>query len=193
MNYIFDIGNVLLDFKPELYLKNVFDEPSIEDRMLDVVFKSHEWVLLDEGRITHREALDIFCAREPEYTSEIQHTIGQLREMITPMHETIAFLPDIKNAGHRLYYLSNYHKELTEYILDRYDFFDLFDGGVFSCDINVCKPSPQIYRYLLEKYSLTPEECVFFDDMEENAIAAQNEGLEGVTFTDVDCVKRYFE
>ena len=193
MNFIFDIGNVLLDFKPKLYLKNVFNTQSVEDKMRDVVFESNEWVQLDEGLITHQEALEIFRTREPDYASEIQLSMERLTEMLTPISETIALLPKIKASGHKLYYLSNFHKELMKYVLDEYDFFNLFDGGVFSCDVNVCKPSPLIYHLLLDKYSLIPEECVFFDDMEENAIAAQKEGISGIVFTDAECVRRYFD
>jgi len=158
-----------------------------------VVFESNEWVQLDEGLITHQEALEIFRTREPDYASEIQLTMERLTEMLTPISETIALLPKIKASGHKLYYLSNFHTDLKKYIFDEYDFFNLFDGGIFSCDVNACKPSPLIYHRLLDKYSLIPEECVFFDDMEENAVAAQKEGLNGIVFTDAECVRRYFD
>jgi putative hydrolase of the HAD superfamily len=191
MNFIFDIGNVLLDFKPNIFLKNLFNDRAVEAKMLEVVYKSQEWVKLDEGRITHKEARDIFFAREPDYHREIQHVMDRLTDMLTPIEETITLLPIVKSSGHSIYFLSNYHKELIEYILSKYDFFNLFDGGVFSCDVHMKKPSPGIYRYFLEKYSLRPESCVFFDDMEENVEAALKEGIHGVLFTDAGCVLPY--
>jgi len=192
MNFIFDIGNVLLDFKPQIFLKGLFNEQSVENKMLELIFKSYEWAQLDEGTITHQEALEIFCTREPDYVSEIQFTMGRLTEMLTPISETIALLPDIKEAGHKLYFLSNFHKYLMEHVLNKHEFFNLFDGGVFSCNVHICKPSPLIYHHLLDKYSLVPEECVFFDDMEENVAVARDEGINGILFTDPECVKHYF-
>jgi len=193
MNFIFDIGNVLLDFKPKLYLKKIFNDQSTEEKMLELIFKSDEWAKLDEGLITRKEAIDVFGEREPDYISEIHMTFERLPEMLTPISDTIALLPTIKNAGHKLYYLSNYPKDGVEYIQTSYEFFSLFDGGVFSCDVNVCKPSPMIYHHLLDKYALVPEECVFFDDMEENVVAARDEGINGILFTDAKCVKQYFD
>jgi len=195
MNFIFDIGNVLIDFKPRIFLKKLFAEQTtsneISEKMLEIIFSSQEWVKLDQGLITHQEATDTFCLREPAYQSEIKLVMASLEEMLTPISETIELLPKIKSSGHSLYYLSNYHKKLSEYILEENDFFKLFEGGVFSCDINVNKPDPEIYRCLLERYNLSPKDCIFFDDIEENIVAAQKEGIKGVLFTDAECVKAY--
>lgn len=43
MNFIFDIGNVLLDFKPELFLHMLFDNPLEEEKINEIIFKSTEW------------------------------------------------------------------------------------------------------------------------------------------------------
>ena len=193
MNFIFDIGNVLIDFKPKQFLHRVLNNPPDEQKINEIIFKSEEWVKLDEGFITPREACDNFCKREPEYKELIIKVMDKIPEMLTPIKETIELLPNIKNRGHKLYYLSNYHKGLSRYIRDKYSFFDLFDGGVFSCDIHMTKPSPEIYRYFLNKYNLVPQDCVFFDDMAENAQAAQKEGINGVLFTGVEVLNGFIK
>ena len=104
---------------------------------------------------------------------------------------TIEILPEIKKCGHTLYYLSNYHNELRNYIIDRYSFFSFFDGGVFSCDVQTIKPEPEIYRRFLYVYRLSPKECIFFDDMNENVEAARSEGINSVLFTGVECIKPF--
>lgn len=183
LNFIFDIGNVLIDFKPEIFLKQLFAERHVIDKMYETIFKSREWLLLDEGTITPKEASDIFCRKEPDFHPQIKRTMERLREMLTPMSETIELLPKIKEAGHGLYYLSNINKEFSGYIQAEYQFFNLFDGGVFSCDIHSLKPSPKIYLYLLEKYGLSSKECLFFDDVGENVVFAESVGIKGVLFT----------
>ena len=193
MNFIFDIGNVLIEFKPKQFLRKVLNNPADEQKINELIFKSEEWVKLDEGVITPEEACNNFCRREPEYKELIIKVMDKIPEMLTPMEATIDLLPKIKNLGHNLYFLSNYHQGLSQYIRDKYSFFELFDGGVFSCDIHMIKPSPGIYRYFLNKYNLTPQDCVFFDDMAENKEAAQKEGIKGVLFTGVDVVSDFIE
>ncbi|MCL2372713.1 MAG: HAD family phosphatase [Defluviitaleaceae bacterium] len=188
MNYIFDIGNVLIDYKPKEFLAQLFPCQATANKIMAEIFLSQEWIKLDQGLLTHALAYEIFCQRNPALAPQIRHTMGQIKQMLTPMPATIALLPKIKNAGHNLYYLSNYHTELSQHILATNSFFKLFDGGVFSCEIHINKPHPQIYRELLTRYNLTHSECIFYDDTEENVAAAQAEGIPSVLFTGADCV-----
>lgn len=191
MNFIFDIGNVLIEFNPFTFLGNLFSEQSVIDKMYETIFQSPEWESFDQGAMTHAEACGIFCTREPNSQAEIRQVMQSLKDMLVPIDETVALLPEIKKAGHGLYYLSDNHKELSRYLLEVYPFFALFDGGVFSCDVQMTKPSVEIYRYLLGKYQLDPKECLFFDDREENVVAAHKVGIHGVLFTGAACVKPF--
>lgn len=123
MNFIFDIGNVLIDFKPKLFLHRLFDNPSEEEKVYKIIFESDEWVNLDRGAIMPEEACTNFCLREPQYQQLIHKAMENLTEMLTPLSKTIELLPQIKASGHRLYFLSNYHKELSRYVQDQYSFF----------------------------------------------------------------------
>jgi haloacid dehalogenase superfamily, subfamily IA, variant 3 with third motif having DD or ED len=191
MNFIFDIGNVLIDFKPEQFLHTLFNNPLDETKINDIIFRSNEWIRLDQGTITPKEASENFCSEEPKYKGQIIKTMKKLPDMLTPIHRTIEMLPRIKTSGHKLYYLSNYHRELSRYVQDRYPFFSLFDGGVFSCDVHMLKPSAEIYQYILDKYQLNARECVFFDDTERNITAAEKIGIKGVLFTDVCQIEHF--
>ena len=44
------------------------------------------------------------------------------------------------------------------------------------------KPSEEIYRYLLDKYKLKAEECLFIDDLEANIEGAKKVGMKGEVF-----------
>ncbi len=52
-----------------------------------------------------------------------------------------------------------------------------------------CKPEEKIYRALLDRYALRPEETVFIDDNPENIAAANRFGIRGVIFTDIITAK----
>src|SRR5699024_7984361 len=62
----------------------------------------------------------------------------------------------------------------------KFDFLKLMDGGVFSYDVGYMKPDEEIYKILINKYKINPEEAVFFDDREENIEAANKLGIHAV-------------
>ena len=191
MHLIFDIGNVLVRYQPLEYLSRLFQDSSLIEKMYETIFKSKEWLLMDQGLLTFDEATDIFCKIEPKYNAEICKTMKSVTTMFTPLENTIKLLPELKEMGYTLYYLSNIQVEIRDYLLKNHDYFKFFTGGIFSCDINHIKPSPEIFQALLKKYMLSPVDCVFFDDMQENISAAEKEGIKGILFTSADCIMEY--
>jgi len=193
MNFIFDIGNVLIDFKPEQFLHTLLKNPTDERKINEIIFESDEWIKLDEGTITPKQACSNFCEREPEYQELIIKVMDKLSEMFTPIQKTIELLPKIKKLGHKLYYLSNFHKELSLFIQNKFSFFGLFEGGVFSCDVHMVKPSAEIYHFILDKYKLEPKDCVFFDDTDVNVVVAEKIGIRGVLFKEANEIESFIK
>ena len=193
MNFIFDVGDVLIQYKPLVYLRSLFTDETTVNRLNELIFKSSEWLKMDEGFLSHKDGTEIFCKKEPDLQKEIRRVMDMENygKTLLPQQDTIDLLPKIKGSGHGLYYLSNMDKETKEFLLKNNDFFNLFDGGVFSCDINQRKPFPEIFRYLLNKYSLDPKNCIFFDDIQENISAAEKEGIKSTLFTGTECVLNY--
>ena len=58
------------------------------------------------------------------------------------------------------------------------------DGAVFSYQVRQLKPEPEIYRTLLDRYHLKPEETVFLDDTPENCEGARKLGITAIQFKD---------
>ena len=52
-----------------------------------------------------------------------------------------------------------------------------FDHLLFSGDLRVTKPTPEIWRILLDTIGAEPAECLFFDDRAENIAGAREAGL----------------
>ena len=59
---------------------------------------------------------------------------------------------------------------------------DLFDDFVCSADVGMAKPDQRIYALSAQRLGLSPEECVFIDDMDRNIVAARTAGMQGVHF-----------
>lgn len=189
-NIIFDIGNVLLNFSPKEYLSSKFDNPKLVDELYFTIFKSNEWVRLDEGTITPDEAEAIFCMGDIEYSSQIKYVMEDWCSMLTPIESSIQILREIKQKGYKLYILSNYHAAAFKISYERNDFFKLFDGMVISSEVKMLKPDSEIYEFLLNKYRLSPSETIFIDDTEKNIDAAGKLGIGTIRFINADALRK---
>ena len=62
-----------------------------------------------------------------------------------------------------------------------------------SGEEGVIKPDPRIFRILLERYRIAPDEAVFIDDNPGNAAAAQALGIHGIHFRSPELLRRELE
>ncbi len=173
-NIIFDIGNVLINFKPDQFLRRyINDELRIKEFITKVV-KTELWLNLDRGIISLQEARDEYLERYPEESNLLLTFFDHWKEMLTPITHNIQILRELKANGYRIYLLSNYIQEAFDYVQDRNEFFTIVDGKIISSEIKSAKPEAKIYQKLLDKYNLNPEQCVFIDDVESNLHQAQS-------------------
>ena len=63
---------------------------------------------------------------------------------------------------------------------------DLFDGTVISGEVGMRKPAPQMYTLGAERVGLSPEECVFVDDLAFNLAPAAELGMATVHHRDAE-------
>ncbi len=79
---------------------------------------------------------------------------------------------------YKLIIISNIDEETYNIVTQKYDyFFELFDGFVASCKVNLVKPEPAIFNYAFKKYHVDPTQAMYIDDQKENIAAAQQLGL----------------
>ncbi len=189
-NIVFDIGNVLLDFKPQEYLKNKGFSDALIDKLMTCIFMSREWIELDKGTIEVEEAVKNFIDSAPTIGNEIIEIMEDWTSMLKPKEDMIEMLYKLKKKGYRIYLLSNYHKKAFEITRRQNRFIEDVDGYVISWEHNCIKPQKEIYCKLLDKYSLINEETLFIDDMEENVIGSEQVGIKGIIFSDVENLKK---
>jgi len=72
------------------------------------------------------------------------------------------------------------------------DLLDLFEKTYFSCELNFHKPQKAFYEYVAKDLGVTAQECVFIDDKEKNANGAEEAGMKGIVFTDIDQLNKDF-
>lgn len=176
-NIIFDLGNVLLAFRPLEYLKDKVGGGELADRLYKEVFLSAEWIELDRGALSDREAIERICLRNPGLEADIEDLLGGWHQLLTPIEENISVLKALKAEKYKTYVLSNFHLSAYEKVTGEYDFFRYFDGAVISAKVNMLKPQAEIFEKLADVFSLEPVESIFIDDMEENVKAAARAGF----------------
>jgi putative hydrolase of the HAD superfamily len=163
---IFDLGNVLINFKPAEFLMQFTDNIFEINDFVKKVPKSKIWFDLDRGKLTVKEAYEIFLKRYPEKEELLNLFFKENKwmEMLTPIQKNVDILRDLKINGYGLYILSSFIEEAFSYVQSIYEFLSLFDGGVISYQVGTIKPEKAIYHILLQQYNLNPEESLFIDD-----------------------------
>ena len=184
-NIIFDVGNVLVDFDWQSYLKSYgFPEEKYE-KIANAVFRSQVWNERDRGLYDEEEYIRQFTLLAPEYAEDIREVMRRSPETIHAFDYAETWVKYLKNQGYHLYILSNY----SRYMLDRnkdteMPFLKYMDGAVFSCEVKELKPERAMFQKLLDTYGLDPARSVFLDDRPENCEGAKALGIHGLVFHD---------
>jgi len=179
-NVIFDLGNVLISFRPAEYLEKNNYPPETRNALLTDVFGSREWLMLDNGNLTPDEAIDIISRKSSLKREEIALIFKKRTDIMFPLESNIRILPELKKMGLKLYYLSNFPSDIFGEVKNGYPFFKYFDGGIISADVKFSKPDIRIFQILFEKYGIDPEESFYIDDIESNVRTAEFLKMEGL-------------
>lgn len=182
-NIIFDFGGVVVQFNPKDFLMDHFVNKRAEEIVYELTFGSQEWQDLDRGTITREEsnAAMLENAARVNRVFEVQTVIDEWPTILRTKESTVHTMQKLKAAGYRLYYLTNIPADIMDELRQR-EWFSLFDGGVASCEVHLCKPEPAIYTTLMQTCNLAYDESIFIDDNKVNAQAAYNLGITGILY-----------
>lgn len=175
---IFDLYNTLIYFDKEVRTyKNLFSDLGIDSELelklakkivMTKNFNSLEEVV-QELKPNTDISLDI-------YKNQIQSKINSVQ--LYP--ETISVLKTLKNNGLKLGLISNsafnYKSPFYKLGLDKY-----FDIAIFSFEVGLQKPDPEIYKLLLDNLKIKPYEAIMVGDkFLEDVQAPQELGIKGI-------------
>lgn len=136
----------------------------------------------------HREAYDRGMA-DLDYWSAVagkpldETTSAQLTKIdttgwLTVEQSTLDLIADVKAAGHGLALLSNAPSAFGR-LVEVEAWSKQFAHLMFSGDLGIAKPDPEIWAALLELLGAEPRDIVFFDDRQVNIDGAIAAGIDG--------------
>ena len=181
-NIIFDIGNVLTDYRWEGFLADKGFDAEMIKKIAKASIMHPLWAEYDRGTWTDEQVLAAFVKDAPELEKELHQAFENIAGMVTPRAYAISWLQELKAKGYHVYYLSNFsHKAETE-CAEALNFLPEMEGGILSYKDQLIKPEPEIYQLLLKRYGLKADESVFLDDTLMNVKAAEEQGIHGIHF-----------
>ena len=127
---------------------------------------------LEKGEVTEEDFSVTFG--EMLGVAETEGLVDRLFAGMGPDEPMIEAVKTAKRSGIRTGLISN---SWGHGRYDRDAFPEMFDGVVISGEVGLHKPEPEIFHLGAEKVGLSPEECVFVDDLKENCEGAAAVGM----------------
>lgn len=195
---IFDWGGVLIDDpRPGLmrYCANAFNVPvEVYTQVHDKFLEDFQKGLIEERTFWQRISKEL-NRPEPKPATSATGGAGRqnslwgeaFRSAYSPRAEVFALASALHSKGYKTALLSNTEVPAMEFFHQlRYDMFDVL---VFSCAAGAQKPERKIYEVTAEKLASRPEQAVLIDDKPLFIKGAQQAGLKGILFENLEQAK----
>lgn len=184
---IFDLGGVLIDWNPKYVYRTIFEKEKEMEWFFENIC-TMEWNEEQDAGRSIAEATQLLVKKYPEQESNIRAYYDRWEEMLGgPIDETVEILAELKNKPDlKLYALTNWSAETFPVALKKYDFLHWFDGRVVSGEEKIRKPFIELYKRLVDKYSIDPLTALYLDDNTRNLLPAKELGMQTIHFQNPD-------
>lgn len=189
---VFDFGAVLFQWRPLDLLQQVVpglapDEDAAR-ALAAQVFESFtpdsDWARFDLGLVDEATLAERIAARIGVPAAEVRRIVDAIPPHLQPQAATVALLGRLRQAGHRLFYLSNMPVPYAAHLERENPFIAGFADGIFSGRVGLMKPHDAIFELAERRFGLDPAQTVFIDDHAGNVQAARRRGWQALPFVD---------
>lgn len=182
---IFDLGRVLIDFDFKIAVERLKKRTPVDMIKLLTFFSAHSPAVdFDRGVIQEN---DFFSAIQKEMNLPVsmEEFIGFWNGIFTENREMMELAKSLKGK-YKIGILSNTNPWHVRHLRAKHGWVFDFDAFVGSCEVKLMKPDPEIYKLILRKLGVKPEESFYVDDIAENVAAAKKAGMDAVRFKDYE-------
>lgn len=176
---VFDAGGVIDDWQTPFrkYFKKF-------GRELETILKETEEVTIrsELGEMT----IDEFCQ---QFMAKIglANKWMELRKIMPmefiPHKQVLDLIKELK-LNYRLALLTNAQKGSVDALDALWNIKQYFEVIIDSSVVKIRKPDVRIYKILLNQMALTPQECLYIDDMNTNIAVAKKLGFRTILFVE---------
>jgi putative hydrolase of the HAD superfamily len=189
---VFDFGAVLFQWRPLDLLRQVVpalapDEAAARALAAQVFesFTPHsDWARFDLGQVDEATLAARIGARIGVPAAQVRRIVDAIPPHLQPKPDTVALLGRLRQAGHRLFYLSNMPVPYAAHLERENPFIADFADGIFSGRVGLMKPHDAIFELAERRFGLDPAQTVFIDDHAGNVQAARRRGWQALQFAD---------
>ncbi len=186
---IFDLGGVLFTNGTKKFVDYLSKTYGYELEELKQLLDEGVGTEYREGKISRDEFWKTVLGELDAIDIDVDRLEDQWISNYEPIEGTKELILELKKK-YKVYYLSDNVRDRVEKIHNKHDFLNWFDDGIFSHEVGIRKPHPDIYQQILQKAGVEPDEAVFIDDKEVNLIPAKKLGMETILFTDPAILKQ---
>jgi len=173
---VFDIGQVLLHWDPEVPYRELIPDEEERNWFLSTVC-SPEWNREQDRGREWVEAEEILIKEHPGYTDSIRAYRQQWITMLThTIDGNLDLFKQVIAAGWDVTMLTNWHQDTYKEAGEIYKFLELPRGVTVSGEVKLIKPDPAIYELHAKTFDLDPAGILFLDDSPKNVQAARDLG-----------------
>jgi putative hydrolase of the HAD superfamily len=179
---ISDLGKVLISFDNSIFYNKIAEHSPFDVQEIAARVNVHSDIAqaFDTGRITPRgfyeKALEVL-----QVTLGYEDFFALYNDVFTLNPEVVATLNRLK-PKYRMVMLSNTDVMRFGFIKDRFPEVLLFDEYVLSYEVGRTKPHRRVYEIAVDKSEVSPNECLFIDDRQENIEAARQLGIQTIHY-----------
>ena len=189
---IFDIGEVLVKLNKGFrkdFLAHYKIKLDTEKSNIFLGITDHSNLLLQKpfviGAISEDEFIDNYFTFFNSQVSKKDIIKFHLSQLIGIYQETELLLYELKEKRDiKIACFSNTNSLHWNYMLDNYKFFQLFDHCFASHLLGLAKPDTASFKKVTELLEVSPESCLFIDDILENIEGAKSLGMKVIHCTD---------
>lgn len=179
---IFDIGNVLVGWRPEQFYDGVIGAEARRALFAEVDLHGMN-ELIDRGAL-FRETIYDWADRHPRWASQIRLWYDRWTDIASPLIDgSIHLQRQLRAKGVPVFALTNFGKHSFAFAEPLFPFLSDFDRHYVSGRMGVTKPDPRIYQMVEEDCGLPPASLLFTDDRTDNIAAAAVRGWNTHHFT----------
>ena len=184
-NIIFDIAGIFITSDEEEIIRNYSVKLNIPYETLrsayDSCFKDYE-----SGKLVREEFTKLFFNKaDKEVPDDFWVERIKLKHRFWEMFDFLNILKE----NYDCYFISNEGKEYWGEIDSKLDISSNFINGIVSFEAKIRKPDTKIFKMLIERNDLDVSETVFIDDSVDNLDGAEEIGIKGIHYTNIQKLK----